>query len=98
MIGLVAGGLIGALFGAIQETAWRRNQKQEEAGAFKSGWGVMPGSMRRVAGLMFALALVQYVCPMLFVDGTQWMVSAGVVFCYGWLLFRRLREKRMLAA
>ncbi len=92
--GLIAGVLIGAGFGMVQEAARRRNERLQQAGKLNSGWAVMPGSGARVAYLMLALVLVQLVCPLLFVNGTQWWVSAGVVLGYGWLLFRRLREQR----
>ena len=47
--------------------------------------------------LLIALALVQLVCPLLFVDGTQWFVSGGVALGYGSILFRRLRENTSAA-
>lgn len=90
LAGLVAGGLIGVGFGLLQSAALRRNHRLEQTGQLKSGWAVMPGSMRRVAYLMIALALVQILCPMLFVNGTQWWVSAGVVIGYGAMLARQL--------
>ena len=49
VIALVAGGVIGLSFGMIQDLALRRHQKREQSGDLKSGWAVMPGSMRRVA-------------------------------------------------
>jgi hypothetical protein len=54
---LVAGGLIGLSFGWLQDLALRRHQKREQSGNFNNGWAVMPGSMRRVAYLLVALAL-----------------------------------------
>lgn len=93
MAGLVAGVLIGVGFGLLQAAALRRNQRLEQSGQLKSGWAVMPGSMRRVAYLMIALALVQILCPMLFVNGTQWWVSAGVVIGYGVMLAQQLYNK-----
>jgi hypothetical protein len=89
----VAGGLIGLSFGWLQDLALRRHQKREQSGNFNNGWAVMPGSMRRVAYLLVALALVQLLCPVLFVGISQWCVSAGVVLGYGTLLFRRLRQR-----
>jgi hypothetical protein len=89
----VAGGIIGMGFGLLQDMALRRHQQREQSGNFNSGWAVMPGSMRRVAYLLVALALVQILCPMLFVGISQWCVSAGVVTGYGALLFRRLRQR-----
>jgi hypothetical protein len=91
---LAAGAVIGLAFGTIQNIAFRRNQKLQEKGRINSGWAVMPGSMRRVAWLMIALLVVQISCPIFFRDHTQWWVSAGVVFGYGAILFRRLREKK----
>ena len=93
---LIAGGVIGLGFGVIQNMALRRNQKLEQSGRLNSGWAVMPGSMKRVAYLLVALVLVQIVCPLLFIDGSQWWVSGGVVVGYGALLFRQLRQARKL--
>jgi hypothetical protein len=93
LVALLAGSLIGLGFGFIQNLALRRNQKLQQSGALKDGWTVMPGSMRRVAYLLVALILVQLLCPLLFVNGTQWWVSAGVVLGYGALLFRRLFQR-----
>jgi len=90
LAGLVAGGLIGFGFGMVQDLALRRNERLQQAGALRTGWAVMPGSMRRVAYLMLALVLVQIFCPLLFANGTQWWVSAGVVLGYGTMLFRQL--------
>ena len=90
---LLAGGLIGLSFGWLQDLALRRHQKREQSGNFNSGWAVMPGSMRRVAYLLVALALVQLLCPVLFVGTSQWWVSGGVIAGYGTLLFRRLRHR-----
>ena len=91
IVGLLAGGVIGYAFGLLQSAALRRHEQQEKNGKLKNGWSLMPGSGARVAYLLVALALVQLVCPLLFVDGTQWLVSAGVVVGYGWLLYRQLR-------
>lgn len=91
--GLVVGGIIGTAFGAIQNAASLRNEKSQQAGKLKSGWAIMPGSMRRVAFLMIALVLVQVGMPMLFEGVSQWMVSAGVVLGYGWMLYAEFRRK-----
>jgi hypothetical protein len=93
---LVAGCVIGLSFGALQDIALRRHQKREQNGNFNSGWAVMPGSMRRVAWLLIALVIVQILCPILFVGASQWWVSGGVVAGYGYLLFRRLRQRSHL--
>jgi hypothetical protein len=91
--GFIVGGLIGLAFGAVQNFALRRNEKRQMEGQLKSGWVVMPGSMSRIAFLMIALTLVQIGMPMLFDGVSQWMVSAGVVLGYGWMLFFELRRK-----
>lgn len=93
-LGVTAGIGIGLGFGLIQAAAQRRNQKRENAGQFKSGWSVMPGSGARIAFLLITLVLVQIVCPALFADHTQWWVSGGVVAGYAWTLFRQLRHRR----
>lgn len=91
--GLIAGGLVGAGFGMIQDAARRRNERLQSSGKLNSGWAVMPGAGRRVAYLLAALVLVQLVCPLLFKDGIQWWVSAGVASGYGFILFWRLRQR-----
>ncbi len=95
LAGLVAGGLIGLGFGLVQNRALRANQKLQQSGGLNNGWAVMPGSMRRVAYLLLALVLVQFLCPLLFVNGTQWWVSGGVVVAYGGVLFSALRERNL---
>jgi amino acid transporter len=92
-LGLASGAVIGYAFGLIQDLAHRRHLRLEKEGKFKNAWAVMPGSGQRVAGLLLALVLVQFVCPLLFVDGTQWLVSGGVVVGYGWVLFAQLRQR-----
>lgn len=98
LVGLAAGGVIGFAFGLLQQAALRQHEQQERNGKLKSGWSLMPGAGARVAYMLIALALVQLVCPLLFVDGTQWLVSGGVVFGYGWTLFRQLRQRLKSAA
>ena len=91
---LFVGGLIGAAFGMLQNTARRQNEKREAEGSFKSGWSLMPGSGVRVAYLLVTLVLIQIVCPMLFNNGsTQWWVSGGVVVGYGLMLAIQLRQR-----
>ena len=89
--GLAAGGAIGFAFGILQRAALRQHEVQQQSGKLKSGWSLMPGSGVRVAYLLIALALVQVICPLLFVEGTQWWVSAGVVVGYGVMLYQQLR-------
>ncbi len=91
LAGLLAGGAIGLAFGTLQQAALRRHEQLEQSGKLKNGWSLIPGSGARIAYLLLALLLVQYICPLLFADGTQWWVSAGLVAGYGWLLFRQLR-------
>jgi hypothetical protein len=91
---LFAGGLIGYAFGTIQQMALRRNEKRQTSGQLNNGWAVMPGSGRRVAYLLIALVLVQIICPLFFVNGSQWWVSGGVVLGYGAILYRQLRNRR----
>ena len=92
LAGLGVGAVIGLGFGWIQHLALQRNERRQQSGGLNSGWAVMPGSMRRVAYLLLALVIVQVFCPLLFVEGTQWWVSAGLVAAYGALLFRRLGQ------
>jgi len=93
LVGLAAGAVIGVGFGWIQQLALKRNRRLQQDGGLNNGWAVMPGSMRRVAALLLALVLVQVACPLLFVDGTQWWVSGGVVAGYAVMLFRQLRQR-----
>ncbi|MEO6875707.1 MAG: hypothetical protein ABI222_12880 [Opitutaceae bacterium] len=92
-VGLGAGALIGYAFGLLQNAALRYNQKLEQTGQLKNGWSLMPRSGARIAYLLVALLLVQVICPLLFVGGTQWVVSAGLVLGYGWTLLTQLRLK-----
>ena len=93
---LLAGGTIGYTFGVIQEAAKRRHEKRQLEGNFTSGWAATPGSFRRVAYLLIALALVQFLFPLMFTPGglSQWCVSAGVVLGYGLTLYRDLRKRQ----
>ena len=92
-LGLAAGLIVGFGFGALQERARRRHEALEAQGQFKNAWSVMPGSGARVAYLLLTLVAIQFVCPLLFADGTQWWVSAGVAAGYGWSLLRSLRRR-----
>ena len=91
--GLMAGLTIGFAFGKVQEAAYKRNMERQQLGRLQSGWSVMPGSFTRVAMLLLALALVQMVCPLLFVRNTEWWVSGGLVCGYGWMLYRQMRQR-----
>jgi len=92
--GLVAGAVIGYAFGLLQQAALRRNELRQQDGRLKNGWSLMPGSGGRVALLLITLALIQFICPLLFRDGTQWWVSGGVIAGYGWTLVQQLRRRR----
>ncbi len=92
VLGLAIGFGVGAGFGWFQQAAKRYNQRQEAQGNFKSVWRIMPGAGARVVFLLLALVLIQILCPQLFVDGTQWWVTGGVVGGYGLMLYKALRE------
>jgi hypothetical protein len=94
LVALAVGFLIGYAFGVLHDLAPKLNEKRQQTGELNNGWAGMPGSMRRVAHLLLSLILVQIFCPLLFEDGSQWCVSAGVVFAYGWFLLRRLSGRR----
>ncbi len=91
ILAVLAGGMVGYGFGKIQDAAARRYLKLQQIGRFSGSWAIIPGSMRRTAWLLVALALVQWVCPMLFANGCQWWVSGGVVLGYGAVLYRQFR-------
>jgi hypothetical protein len=93
ILGFITGGFLGYGFGLIQQRAAHRYAKLQNDGRLKHYIGVVPGSMRRVAFLLVVLVLVQIVCPMIFMDGTQWWVSGGVVVGYGLLLYLNLSNK-----
>ena len=94
LLGLLAGAALGCIFGLIQRAALRRHERLIGRGEFRSGWTVVPGSFRRVGFLLLALVLVQILCPVLFVGGTEWMVSAGVILGYGALLYQQWRARK----
>jgi hypothetical protein len=94
VVAVAAGGAIVYFFGVIQNRALQRNQKRQQTGQLDNGWAVMPGSATRVAYFMLVLVAIQFLCPLLFKDGTQWWVSAGVVMGYGYVLYRRLMHRK----
>jgi hypothetical protein len=96
LIGLIAGGGVGAAFAFLQQAALRRHQRQEQQGEFTSGWSLMPGAGGRIALLLLALVAIQVLCPMLFVDGLEWGVSGGVVLGYSWVLYCHLHPRHTL--
>jgi hypothetical protein len=93
LVGLASGGGIGLAFGLIQNSALRRNAARQQDGRLNNGWAVMPGSMRRVAYLVFALVAIQVICPFIFANGVQWWLSGGVVVGYGFSLISQLRQR-----
>lgn len=93
IIALLAGGIIGAGFGMVQNAARRRNEEKQRKGELNSGWAVMPGSGTRVAYFLVALLIIQLICPLLFRDGTQWWVTGGVGLGYGVMLAAQLRQR-----
>ncbi len=96
---ILIGGGVGWLFGSLQQAAARRNERRQAEGNLKNGWAVMPGSFARVAYLLVGLAVVQFLCPLLFAGTRQWWVSAGLGGGYGWTLLRQLlRRTGRLAA
>ena len=90
---LIAGALIGAGFGIVQESARRRNERLQQSGKIKSGWAVMPGSGKRIMGLILVLVCIQLVCPIWFKEGIRWWVSGGLAAGYGFMLFWQLRHR-----
>jgi hypothetical protein len=94
VMAIAAGGAIGYCFGIIQNLALRRNERRQQSGQLNTGWAVMPGSMTKVAYLLIVLVAIQILCPLLFKDGTQWWVSGGIVLGYGYVLLRRMVQRR----
>ena len=93
VLAIACGAAIGFCFGLIQNLALRRSERRQQSGDLNTAWAVMPGSMSRVAYLLIVLVAIQIFCPLLFKDGTQWWVSAGVMLGYGYVLFRRLQRR-----
>jgi hypothetical protein len=93
VLAFVVGGLIGLAFGAVQQAARQRYERRRENGTLSNPWSAMPGSLGRVAFLMFTLLVIQMFCPILFEGNIQWIVSAGVVLGYCWMLLREFRKR-----
>ncbi len=93
-IALCAGGVLGASFGLLQNTARRRYEKLQQTGALRSEWTVVRGSSRRVIILLAALGLAQVICPSLFAAGGQWWFSGGVLAGYASFLVQEVRRRR----
>lgn len=84
---------VGYGFGLLQENARRRNATLQAKGDFKLGVQQLPGTGRRIAYLLLSLLAVQLVCPLLFRDGIQWLVSFGLLVGYGIPMWSQLRER-----
>jgi hypothetical protein len=93
IVAVLVGGIIGAGFGIVQNAARRKNEEKQRKGELNSGWAVMPGSGTRVAYFLVVLLAIQFICPLLFRDGTQWWVTGGVGLGYGVMLFLQLRQR-----
>ncbi|MGC8654747.1 MAG: hypothetical protein ACP5US_12240 [Candidatus Kryptoniota bacterium] len=84
--GLITGGLIGKLFGSIQQAALISNKRMQ-----KSLLAILSGSIGRTTLLLFVLVLVQVLFPLLFTGFRKWLVSVGVAIGYGWTLLQHLK-------
>ena len=91
---MLVGAVIGLAFGLAQDAARRRHELLRQKGEFAGRLSAVPGSAKRVALLVIALVAVQWICPLLFVAGTEWWVTGGVFLGYGWQLFRQLQARR----
>ncbi len=90
---LIIGGVVGLLFGLIQNNARLQNKRLNETGKLRSGWLIMPGSFGRIAILLIVLALIQVGVPIFFKGSIQWLVSAGILLGYGWTFVKRLKQQ-----
>lgn len=86
--GLIIGGLIGKLFGSMQNVALGQNNRLQ-----KTVWVVISGSLMRITILLLMLVFIQILFPFLFDGITRWLVSVGVIFGYGWSLLKRLNAR-----
>lgn len=85
--------MIGLMFGLVQNAALRRNEQRQREGKLNNGWSLMPGSGARIAYFLIVLVIIQFLCPLLFTNGTQWWISGGVLAGYGFVLYRQLRQR-----
>ena len=93
LLRLIAGGVIGFLFGSTQNAALIRNMKRQASEGSRQGWTIMPGSVGRITILLVILVAVQICCPVLFNGKAEWLVSAGVLLGYGWAMMRRTQPE-----
>jgi hypothetical protein len=90
---ILTGGIIGLLFGLLQNKALLYNKKLQSQGKLKRSFLIMPGSFTRIAILLFILALVQITCPIFFNGNIQWLVSAGILLGYAYTLIKQLQHR-----
>lgn len=89
LLGFLIAVFIGITFGSGQQAALRRQRELGRRGHLPTAWEIVPGSLRRMTFLLFALVVIQWGCPILFErEGMPWLVTAGVLIGYGWMLFK----------
>jgi hypothetical protein len=93
VLAFIIGGAIGLAFGAVQQAAKRKNEKRQAAGRFSTSWRIVPGSMTRISLFMAVLVSIQLGFPMIFDGNIQWIVSAGIIGGYGWMLLKEYRHQ-----
>jgi hypothetical protein len=92
-VALFVGGVIGVAYVAAQEAARRKHAMLRPKSSSSDDNFSVPGSGRRAIVLGMALVAVQWICPLLFVAGTQWWVTGGVLLGAGWQRLRNLRDR-----
>ena len=94
--GFVLGILIGCGFGLIQNATFAFHKILGKIDTLASGWASIPGSSARSIFLLVMLTFFQVACTLLFGNnGIQWIVSAGVVLGYVWILLRQFRQRTL---
>ncbi len=93
ILALITGGVIGLLFGLVQNQALLKNKKLQREGKLKNNFMIMPGSFTRIAGLLIVLVLVQITCPIFFSGNIQWLVSAGILLSYMFTLLKQMNNR-----
>ena len=92
-VALLVGGVIGVAYVAAQEAARRKHALLRPKAASPDDNFSVPGAGRRAVLLGMALVAVQWICPLLFVAGTQWWVTGGVLLGAAGQRLRNLRER-----
>ncbi|HEY9154455.1 MAG TPA: hypothetical protein VIM69_04950 [Opitutaceae bacterium] len=92
-IAVLVGFGVGYSFGLMQENARLRNAALQAKGNFKLGVKQLPGTGRRIAYLLLSLLAAQLICPLLFRDGVQWLVSGGLLIGYGIPMWGQMRAR-----